>query len=432
MHNVGFFKQSFEGLSKDEPILLACSGGVDSVVLAHLFHHFQFSFALAHVNYNLRGNDSVADALCVENLAKQLNVPLYIASTTQDSLKEIDNNTQLAARKYRYQFFDSIMKKHKFSYLATAHHGDDKIETFFLNLFRGTGIAGITGISAQEKIIRPLLQYSKQELTQFAAQNKLLWREDASNNTNYYERNKIRNQLIPLIEQEFPKGKAGITTTIENLNTDHNLLSQLITLVTNPHLNTLISGGITLPTLQIKQWNNALLIFKLLQFSGINYTTCVNLVNAVNKNSFSKVFHTTTHFISLMKTHLWVEPKTSFKPFSFTVEPNTRVELYPFGSVASAIQAPLVENKNLFCFLDKKQLTDGNYQIKNYDPTTRIKMRSGSKLISDVFSENEIPLHRRVFYPVLCLNNEPIWVLGLKKAPIIEHQSASIEIICFS
>ena len=136
---------------KDAKLLIACSGGLDSVVLTYVLKKLEYTIALAHCNFSLRGTESDEDALFVEKLAEQLGVPFYLEKfDTQKIAEEHKLSTQMAARELRYAWFDELRREHEYDYVITAHHADDAMETFFINLSRGTGLRGLTGIPDQK------------------------------------------------------------------------------------------------------------------------------------------------------------------------------------------------------------------------------------------------------------------------------------------
>ena len=200
-------------------ILLTVSGGVDSVVMCNLFHNAGIKFGIAHCNFQLRGKESDGDEKFVENLADKYGVPFYCKQfDTKKYSKEHHISTQMAARTLRYNWFQEIRKKEGYTYIATAHHQDDSIETFFINLIRGTGIAGLHGIlPKQGKIIRPLLFANKEDILKFSAKQDLSYREDSSNASDKYMRNKIRHSIVPVLRELNPKIETTISSTIKRL-----------------------------------------------------------------------------------------------------------------------------------------------------------------------------------------------------------------------
>ena len=180
---------------KNDRILIALSGGVDSVVLAHLMLKANYDIALAHCNFHLRKEESNRDEAFVRSWAKENSVELFVKEfDTFAYMKENKLSLEMAARDLRYQWFDSLLKEYGFSYLATAHHLDDSIETFFINLLRGTGIAGLHGIQAKnDKIIRPLLFATREDILNYAKKNNISYVEDSTNSETKFIRNKIRH-----------------------------------------------------------------------------------------------------------------------------------------------------------------------------------------------------------------------------------------------
>lgn len=180
---------------------VACSGGVDSVVLVRLFKALNKNFGVLHCNFKLRGEESEKDEVFVRNLANEINIPFEVrAFDVQEYIDENGGNTQLAARNMRYQWFEEI-KRETNAQVALAHHKDDQVETFFLQLRRGGKLKGLSGMTTSKNgFIRPLLNYSKDEIYALAKKNKWLWREDLSNQKSDYLRNYYRNELIPVFQ----------------------------------------------------------------------------------------------------------------------------------------------------------------------------------------------------------------------------------------
>ena len=187
-------------------IILAISGGIDSVVLAHLLYGLDIPFLMAHCNFQLRGEESEGDQRFVEALSHQLSAPLAVKRfETKAYGKAHGLNTQLAARVLRYEWFETLRKEKGYDYVLTAHQANDSWETFLINTSRGTGLKGLLGIPAQNgAILRPLLPFSREEIHAFATENHICWREDSSNSSDAYTRNKIRHHLSPILKEIHP------------------------------------------------------------------------------------------------------------------------------------------------------------------------------------------------------------------------------------
>jgi len=209
----------------DNKFILAVSGGVDSVVLVDLFAKINLDFVIAHCNFKLRGDESERDENFVKALAVKHCKEFFVKHF--DTKRYADENKisiQVAARDLRYKWFaelQSTVNSQRSMAIVTAHHQNDNIETVLINFFRGTGIQGLTGISAfdsERKIFRPLLPFKKEELLQYATDNSLTFVEDSSNATNKYTRNNFRNQIIPLVKQHFPSTEENLLNNIQRLN----------------------------------------------------------------------------------------------------------------------------------------------------------------------------------------------------------------------
>ena len=191
---------------ENKKLLLATSGGLDSIVMAHLFNQLNHTIALAHCNFQLRGLESFEDQNFVQDYAEANAIPIFVTQfDTEAFAKDYKLSTQVAARDLRYNWFYELLETEEFDYILTAHHADDNIETFLINLSRGTGLEGLVGIPAQnDKIIRPLLLFSREEIANYAHENNIKWREDSSNASDKYLRNKIRHDLVPLLKELNP------------------------------------------------------------------------------------------------------------------------------------------------------------------------------------------------------------------------------------
>lgn len=204
-------------------VILAVSGGIDSMCMAHLYtaakRYFAkspyglagFDFVIAHCNFGLRGQDSEQDAALVKEWATRNEIPYYQNTFDTPAIVAEDGNVQIVARRLRYEWFEALRKELNFDYIATAHHQQDSVETLLMNFFKGTGIEGLHGILPEKgRIIRPLLTFSKADLTAYAKAEEVNWREDISNQKTDYLRNKVRLELLPAIESIFPNAVNSI------------------------------------------------------------------------------------------------------------------------------------------------------------------------------------------------------------------------------
>lgn len=255
---------------KDDHVLVAVSGGRDSVVLAHLLHACGYRIALAHMNFGLRGTESVADERFVRDFGAQLGVKVFLEKANWDMVS--GEGVQLQARELRYAFFDRICREMGFDKLATAHHADDDLETTFINLMRGTGIYGFEGIPVQRgNIVRPLLWATRNEIDAYTAEHKLSYRNDASNEGDDYLRNRIRHHLIPLLQEiENPE---KLKTSLANLKEDAYAMWQMsahLSVQSGPHHVLLLKN---LPPHARETW-----LYHCLRPFGFNRVQCRDLL----------------------------------------------------------------------------------------------------------------------------------------------------------
>ena len=208
-----------ELITPDDRILLAVSGGVDSMVMLSLFTECGYKVGVAHCNFCLRGAESDEDEVLVAEEAHKRGIECY--NRRFDTLGEMErtgDSMEMAARRLRYEWFDELCAEHGYTVVAVAHHIDDSIETFFINLLRGTGLRGLTGITTRRNnIIRPLMFATRKEITEYAVSQHIPYREDSSNRSTKYLRNKIRLGLLPMIREINPKFTSLMRGNIANL-----------------------------------------------------------------------------------------------------------------------------------------------------------------------------------------------------------------------
>ena len=218
---------------KECDFVLAISGGVDSMVLANLFLINNLKFSIAHCNFQLRGKESDDDELFINKWCSEKDIKLYNKKfSTEDYCKNNKLTIQMGARELRYEWFRELIDKEKHDFIVTAHHIDDQLETFIINSIRGTGIDGLVGIPDKiNKIVRPLLMISKDQIIEYSKVNKINYREDSSNDKEDYLRNKIRHSVIPYLKSDDDNVLLKFKTTIENLNSTKIFVQKVISKV---------------------------------------------------------------------------------------------------------------------------------------------------------------------------------------------------------
>ncbi len=214
----------------EDKVLLTVSGGVDSMVMLSLFARSGYNIGVAHCNFQLRGIESDEDEVLVEKEAQKYNVPFYnIRFDTQGELEKSSESLQMVARRLRYAWFDQLCSEHGYTHIAIAHQADDSVETFFINLIRGTGLRGLTGINVVNgKLIRPLLFSPRKEIVEYAISNDIHYREDSSNSSTKYLRNKIRLGIVPRIREISPNFTDTMTANVERLTDTQKFIDRQI------------------------------------------------------------------------------------------------------------------------------------------------------------------------------------------------------------
>ncbi len=277
-----------------DKILLGVSGGIDSMVMLHLFRQSGYQVGVAHCNFQLRGVESDEDENFVRRNCRQWDIAFYSHRfDTKNYATEKGLSTQMAARELRYTWFNELLQKEGFDYLATAHHSNDSIETILLNLTKGAGLDGLTGIPAQnKKIIRPLLFITQEEIEKYAAEEEVLWREDQSNQSDDYQRNFIRHQIVPKLKELNPSLEKTWQETIYKLQGASEIISTSVEEWKSK--NQKIEGDKIV--LEKKGFDNSkrVMLWEIVKPYGFNFDQCENIINALGGQS-GKRFLSNTH-----------------------------------------------------------------------------------------------------------------------------------------
>jgi tRNA(Ile)-lysidine synthase len=302
--------------SRDK-LLLAVSGGLDSVVLVELCFQSGFDFVIAHANFNLRGEESMRDQLFVESLSRKYKVPAFSKSfLTEEFAHEHRCSIQVAARELRYTWFREFLNKSNTTitsipnreplvdYILTAHHQDDNVETLLINFFKGTGIAGLHGIlPKQGHLVRPLLFATKDELREFAVKQMLDWVEDSSNESDKYTRNQIRHKLLPAIYELFPTASGNLAENISRFGEIEILYRQAIDLWKKKLLQNR-GSEIHIPALQLKKSTPLRsLVFEMFKDYGFSPGQTDEIIRLLDAES-GKFVLSPTH--RLLKNRQWL------------------------------------------------------------------------------------------------------------------------------
>ncbi len=391
-------------------LLIACSGGLDSVVLTHLMNSSGFEIGLAHCNFSLRGKESDGDEMFVIGLANKYEIPVFAETfDTKKFAAEHKVSTQMAARTLRYNWFEEILKDFKYDFLLTAHHLDDDLETFFINLSRATGLNGLTGIPKKnENIIRPMLNFSREEILKYAEENNLKWREDSSNKKADYLRNKLRLEVLPKFKETNVSLLKNFQKTQQNLKSSQNLVEDYMALIYKLVITeTIDSYKINIPKLKELPHPNAILYELLNDFGFTEWDDISNLLEAqTGKQVFSKTHKLLKNRDELLLTEIisekfedeiLVSEKGIDSPIILKIEPTKYI-----GET---------EKNLIYIDLEKLKFPLKLRKWEEGDSFQPFGMK-GKKKLSKFFKDEKIPLNQKDKIWILLSDEKIIWILG--------------------
>ncbi|SMC61860.1 tRNA lysidine(34) synthetase TilS [Pedobacter africanus] len=401
-------------------ILLAVSGGKDSVLMAHLFKLSGFSFGIAHCNFNLRADESQRDEAFVKMLAATLDVPFYVRHFKTKAFAAAQKvSTQMAARTLRYNWFEEIRDTHKYTCIALAQHQDDAIETVLLNLVRGTGIAGMHGIlPKRDRLVRPLLFLTAKEIAVLVEKNKIDYVEDSSNSSTQYARNKIRLNVIPQLKEINPNLEETFEHNIRRFADTELVLQQT---VANLREKVWIEkqGGLYLPIKSVAELSpQQLLLFELLKPFNFTEAVTAELLASLDKQSGTS-FYSTSHRIVVDRENLIVTALTAAQTMpQHLIHPQDQMlNLEDMQLLISRSAKVYFEKDELKAYVDTEKLIFP-LVLRGWQAGDRFKPMgmNGFKKLSDFFIGQKIPLGSKDQVPILLNGNgEVIWVAGLRQ-----------------
>lgn len=409
---------------KGKKLLLAISGGIDSVVLADLLIQNKQDIALAHCNFQLRGTDSDKDEAFVKDLAGKYNIPLFsVRFDTKKTAAERKVSTQVAARDLRYEWFEKIRKEHHYSFILTAHHADDNIETVLINLIRGTGLEGLTGIPERNKnILRPLLPFSREEIKSYAEEKSLKWREDLSNDEDKYTRNKIRHQILPVLKELNPGFNTTFQQTLSHLKGASAIVRESVNKVKCKIFHKTGTDTYELDIKKIKRLKNVKhYLYEMLKDYG--FTEWDDVFNLLYAQSGKQIFSKTHRLIKdrdlLLLTGLDSEEK--LPPPEYTIASGQKKqELGGYTLFFSNVSVKDVKNEDIIENRSEKKIYLDKGKIKF--PLSVRKWKEGDyfypiglqgkKKLSKFFKDEKLSVLDKENIWLLCDQNKIVWIIG--------------------
>jgi tRNA(Ile)-lysidine synthase len=409
-------QESFPFLEKSK-LLIAISGGIDSVVLTHLFQQLGYTIALAHVNFKLRNEESNQDEIFVNSIGKNYNIPVFVyQSDTKAYAQKHKLSIQMAAREIRYRFFEQLLKEKEYDYLLTAHHLDDNIETFFINLSRNSGLEGLTGIPILNKAtVRPLLSFSRANIITYATQNHLKWREDQSNASTKYLRNKIRHHLLPVLKDTFPNFENSFVKTQSHLSESKDLVNDYIDFVKTKIWNKQ-KDQVFLSIKEIKNLPHyrAVLYEMLKKYAFTEWDDVYNLLEAqTGKQVFSN-----THYLLKDRENLVLGVSKQIHNLRFEIH-DTKFEIddlrFEIQNLKFEIDDLEFKTKDIYAVRFDKSKVNFPLFVRKWqkgDYFYPLGMR-GKKKLSDFFTDLKLSHIEKKKIWLLCdADDQIIWIIG--------------------
>ena len=406
-------------IAEGDCLILALSGGIDSMVLADLLLKSKADFVVAHCNFHLRGEESNGDEQFVREFAERNALRLFVKHfETEAFAKQQGISIEMAARDLRYAWFEELRQQLGYDKIVVAHHADDQAETFFINLLRGAGLRGLKGMQPQNgDIIRPLLWASREQIHQYAVENNITWREDHTNAETIYLRNKIRNQLLPAFDELHPEARQGLYKSMEHLSAENELyrellkekLSQIVTCddgVQKVKVPEPVEG----PTLSYQ------LLFEWLRNYGFNTDQCQFIYEAMQTGIGNK-YYSPTHQLVIGRNELQLSEIKSASEEEIQIGVGEEEITSPIHLCFSQLEKTtdfVIDKSSHVAQLDADKiqfpLTLRHWQ--HGDRFHPLGMK-GSKLLSDFFVDQKFTeWEKQNVWLLVSSDNEILWVVG--------------------
>ncbi|TXG35279.1 tRNA lysidine(34) synthetase TilS [Seonamhaeicola maritimus] len=394
-------------------LLIAISGGVDSVVLTHLCYQLGLDISLAHCNFNLRGKESDGDEEFVVQLADNLDIEAFTESfNTEGYASENKMSIQMAARELRYYWFDELAQQLGFDYILTAHHADDNLETFLINFSRGTGLDGLTGIpEVNNKFVRALLPFSRENVIDYAKANNLIWRVDSSNASTKYLRNKLRHEVIPILKEINPSLLQSYQSTINNLGDATDIVEDHLELFFEDAVESIEDNKMTFNVSEFKKQNNprAYLFETFKDYGFTEWNDALNLLDAQS----GKYILSSTHRLIKHQDSLLLSEIVPGELIEITITDSNQEVETPFG-ILSFSEVDEIQNNSITAIYVDKALLKFPLLIRQWkvgDVFFPFGMK-GKKKVSKYFKDEKLSLLDKESTLLLCSEDNIVWVVN--------------------
>ena len=402
---------------KHQPVLVALSGGADSVALLLILLELDIDCRAAHCNFHLRGAESMRDECFVRDLCQRLEVPLTVKDFDVAAHQQSHGgSTEMACRELRYTWFEQERQQQECALIAVAHHADDQVETFFLNLLRGTGVRGLSGMTKLNgNIWRPLLNVSRSDIIDYLKSVEQDYVNDSTNAQNDFRRNRLRNIVLPLMETQFPQAHERILDTMSNLALDHEVLNSLVSEVLPDERQ------IDITSLCARQQAPTLLYHRI-RHLGFNRDQCVQAITAARQGHSGRQFQVDGYVLYVNRQTLDIEPAETTPDVEIPVDLTSDFESPVHISVShnNAPFSPMMcDGKHTVAF--NKQILDcQRIVLRHWRRGDRMKPfgLKGSKLVSDLFADFKLSNTAKRELWLFEADGDILWVLGLRASAL--------------
>jgi len=417
-----------------DKILLAVSGGMDSMAMVQLFRNANIHIGIAHVNHQLRGDESLQDEIFIKDYCETHHLPYFRMSIDPKTFD--GQNMHEKARKFRYDFFEKVLLQYDYRYVATAHHQDDVIETFLMNMSRGAGLNGLSSIpSKRQHIIRPILFATKEDITNFVSIENIPYREDSSNASDKYLRNSIRHHIVPALYELEPRARQGIPQTIANIKTSFELLTELTNMV-KENMVKKQKDEIVIDLMELKKLQNATpFLFQIIQEYGYNYDQCVDILSDHDQNS--RFFLTKTHETLLDRNKLHIRPtqvRTDDHAI-FQLDLNTEVKIANKKIILETVEShshPFDDNNNVqYLSIDHLSLPFTVRKWQAGDTFAPLGLKGKKQKVKDFLTNNKLSIYEKSNVVVIISGDKIISIPGHRiseDVKVTEHSKLIVRV----
>ena len=430
------FSENLAGLSKSsDRFLLAGSGGVDSMVLADMLLKINRKFALAHCNFSLRGEESDGDEALVAAFAEKNSIPFFVKKfETEKYARENKIGIQEAARNLRYQWFEILIQSHDYQLIVTAHHLNDSAETLLLNLIKGTGLSGLHGIPPRRgNIIRPLLHFSKEELKSYARKNQIKYREDSSNSSEKYNRNLIRNSVIPTLKKVNPAFEKTMAENINRFTAIEAVFNFFIKKIESEIVDKNGDAG----KISIQKLRHlprpATILFEILKPFGFNFDQSVKIITALDSEP-GRIFQAPRCRLLVDREFLFLQPLVEKEKILLNLHEN---QILPLKNGSVEFSCEILEKRpdefpgdEKTALLDHSKLTFP-LTVENWHPGDKFQplgMNGRHRKLQDFFSDLKLNRFEKENIAVVKSAGEICWVAGFRISEKFKLRSSTKKI----